>query len=38
MQKLVFGSLGGLQGLSGLIILPRRWGESIIIIAAAARR
>lgn len=33
LQKLVFGSLGGIQALSGWICLPYRWGESIIIIA-----
>jgi 2-polyprenyl-3-methyl-5-hydroxy-6-metoxy-1,4-benzoquinol methylase len=33
IQKLFFGSLGGLQAISGFIFLPRRWGESIIVIA-----
>jgi len=33
LQKLVFGSLGGIQALSGWICLPYRWGESIIVIA-----
>jgi SAM-dependent methyltransferase len=33
IQKLFFGSLGGIQALTGLIFLPMRWGESIIIIA-----
>ena len=33
LQKLVFGSLGGLQAITGLIFLPMRWGESIIVIA-----
>jgi len=32
LQKIVFGSLGGLQAVSGLACLPYRWGESIIII------
>jgi len=33
VQKLVFGSLGGFQAISGLVFLPMRWGESIIVIA-----
>jgi SAM-dependent methyltransferase len=33
IQKLVFGSLGGLQAIFGLPFLPMRWGESIIVIA-----
>ena len=33
LQKLFFGSLGGLQAISGFIFLPYRWGESIIVIA-----
>jgi len=33
VQKLLFGSLGGLQAVSGLVFLPMRWGESIIVIA-----
>ena len=33
IQKLVFGSLGGLQAITGLVFLPMRWGESIIVIA-----
>jgi 2-polyprenyl-3-methyl-5-hydroxy-6-metoxy-1,4-benzoquinol methylase len=33
VQKLFFGSLGGLQAVSGLVFLPRRWGESILVIA-----
>src|SRR6266542_482359 len=33
IQKLFFGSLGGLQAITGLIFLPMRWGESIIVIA-----
>jgi len=32
-QKILFGSLGGLQAVSGLVYLPYRWGESIIVIA-----
>jgi len=33
IQKLIFGSLGGFQAISGFIFLPMRWGESIIVIA-----
>lgn len=33
IQKLVFGSLGGFQAITGLVFLPMRWGESIIVIA-----
>jgi len=33
IQKLFFGSLGGLQALTGLVFLPVRWGESLIVIA-----
>ena len=33
IQKLLFGSLGGLQAISGLVFLPMRWGESMIVIA-----
>lgn len=33
IQKLAFGSLGGFQAMTGLIFLPIRWGESIILIA-----
>jgi SAM-dependent methyltransferase len=33
IQKLLFGSLGGLQAITGLVFLPMRWGESIIVIA-----
>jgi SAM-dependent methyltransferase len=33
LQKLFFGSLGGFQAISGLVFLPMRWGESIIVIA-----
>jgi len=33
IQKLFFGSLGGFQAISGLIFLPMRWGESIMVIA-----
>jgi 2-polyprenyl-3-methyl-5-hydroxy-6-metoxy-1,4-benzoquinol methylase len=33
IQKLVFGSLGGFQAMTGLVFLPYRWGESVIVIA-----
>lgn len=33
IQKILFGSLGGLQAISGTVFLPMRWGESIIVIA-----
>ncbi|MEW6028073.1 MAG: class I SAM-dependent methyltransferase [Chloroflexota bacterium] len=33
IQKLVFGSLGGFQAVTGLVFLPMRWGESIMVIA-----
>ncbi len=33
LQKLTFGSLGGFQAMSGLVFLPMRWGESIMVIA-----
>jgi 2-polyprenyl-3-methyl-5-hydroxy-6-metoxy-1,4-benzoquinol methylase len=33
VQKLFFGSLGGLQAITGIVFLPMRWGESIIVIA-----
>jgi SAM-dependent methyltransferase len=33
LQKLLFGSLGGIQAISGVAFLPMRWGESIIIVA-----
>ena len=33
LQKLTFGSLGGLQAILGQPFLPRRWGESIIVVA-----
>ena len=32
-QKLFFGSLGGFQAITGWIFLPRRWGESVLVIA-----
>jgi SAM-dependent methyltransferase len=33
LQKLFFGSLGGFQAITGLIFLPMRWGESIMVVA-----
>lgn len=33
VQKILFGSLGGLQALSTFVFLPMRWGESIIVLA-----
>jgi 2-polyprenyl-3-methyl-5-hydroxy-6-metoxy-1,4-benzoquinol methylase len=33
IQKLFFGSLGGLQAITGIVFLPMRWGESVIVIA-----
>jgi SAM-dependent methyltransferase len=33
IQKLFFGSLGGLQAMTGIVFLPSRWGESILVIA-----
>ncbi|HET6821666.1 MAG TPA: class I SAM-dependent methyltransferase [Anaerolineales bacterium] len=33
IQKLFFGSLGGFQAITGFVVLPMRWGESIIVIA-----
>ncbi|MFZ5908655.1 MAG: methyltransferase domain-containing protein [Chloroflexota bacterium] len=33
IQKLFFGSLGGFQAMTGLVCLPPRWGESIMVIA-----
>ncbi len=33
LQKLLFGSLGGLQAISGVVFLPMRWGESIMVVA-----
>lgn len=33
IQKLFFGSLGGFQAITGLVFLPMRWGESIIVLA-----
>ncbi len=33
LQKLFFGSLGGLQAVTGFVFLPMRWGESMIVVA-----
>jgi ubiquinone/menaquinone biosynthesis C-methylase UbiE len=37
VQKLVFGSLGGLQAITGFVYLPMRWGESVVVIARKKR-
>src|SRR6266498_3940075 len=33
IQKLFFGSLGGVQAITGFVFLPMRWGESVVVIA-----
>ena len=33
IQKFLFGSLGGLQAITGFVFLPMTWGESILVIA-----
>lgn len=33
IQKLFFGSLGGVQAITGFVFLPMRWGESVLVIA-----
>jgi SAM-dependent methyltransferase len=33
LQKLFFGSLGGIQAITGFIFLPMTWGESVLVIA-----
>jgi 2-polyprenyl-3-methyl-5-hydroxy-6-metoxy-1,4-benzoquinol methylase len=33
IQKLFFGSLGGIQAITSFVFLPMRWGESILVIA-----
>jgi len=33
IQKLFFGAPGGFQAFTGLIFLPLKWGESVIVIA-----
>jgi 2-polyprenyl-3-methyl-5-hydroxy-6-metoxy-1,4-benzoquinol methylase len=38
IQKLFFGSLGGLQAMTGLVFMPRRWGESVIVVARKKQR
>lgn len=35
-QKFIFGSLGGLQAVTGVVFNPSTWGESIIFIAKKA--
>ena len=36
IQKLIFGAPGGFQAISGLVFLPLKWGESMIVIARKA--
>ena len=38
IQKLIFGSLGGFQAITGFVFLPMRWGESIIVVARKESR
>jgi 2-polyprenyl-3-methyl-5-hydroxy-6-metoxy-1,4-benzoquinol methylase len=33
IQKLLFGSLGGLQAITGFVFLPLKWGESVMVVA-----
>jgi 2-polyprenyl-3-methyl-5-hydroxy-6-metoxy-1,4-benzoquinol methylase len=33
IQKLFFGSFGGFQAMTGIVFLPMRWGESIMVVA-----
>jgi len=33
IQKLFFGAPGGFQAISGMVFLPLKWGESMIVIA-----
>jgi len=33
LQKLLFGFLGGFQAITGLVFLPLKWGESMIVVA-----
>ncbi len=33
LQKIIFGSLGGVQAITGRVFLPLRWGESMILLA-----
>jgi 2-polyprenyl-3-methyl-5-hydroxy-6-metoxy-1,4-benzoquinol methylase len=33
IQKLTFGSLGGFQAITGLVFLPMKWGESMMVVA-----
>jgi 2-polyprenyl-3-methyl-5-hydroxy-6-metoxy-1,4-benzoquinol methylase len=33
LQKLFFGSLGGIQAITSFVFLPMRWGESVLVIA-----
>ncbi len=33
LQKLIFGAPGGFQAVTGIVFLPLRWGETMIVIA-----
>lgn len=33
LQKFIFGFLGGIQAITGIVFLPPNWGENLIIIA-----
>jgi ubiquinone/menaquinone biosynthesis C-methylase UbiE len=33
IQKIIFGSLGGIQAITGFVFLPMSWGESILVVA-----
>jgi len=33
VQKLLFGAPGGFQAVSGLVFVPLRWGETMVVIA-----
>ncbi len=37
IQKFFFGSLGGFQAMTGIVFLPPRWGESLLVIAQKIR-
>jgi len=36
IQKIFFGSSGGLQAMTGCVFLPLRWGESLMVVARKA--
>jgi SAM-dependent methyltransferase len=33
LQKLLFGAPGGFQAITGLVFVPLRWGETMVVIA-----